>query len=76
MTNRRMALWAVAAVITLLVVAEISIPKLTLTSRKVVNPVSYTGGLVAEQQGLRIETKLRFIRRSSLPPLPPLPTKS
>ena len=51
MTNRRKALWAVAAVITLLVVAAISIPNL-LRSRTAARRVSFVTGLGAEQQGI------------------------
>ena len=47
MTNRRKALCAVAAVITLLMVAAISI----LRSRQVAQSVSFSTGLGAEQQG-------------------------
>jgi len=49
MTNRRKALWAVAAVMTLLVVTAISIPNL-LRSR-VDQSVSFSTGRTTEQQG-------------------------
>jgi hypothetical protein len=49
MTNRRKALWAVAAVITLLVVVAISIPNL-LRSRTAAKRVSFVTRLGAEQQ--------------------------
>jgi len=50
MTNRGKALWAVATVITLLVVAAINIPNL-LRSRTAAKRVSFITGLGAEQQG-------------------------
>jgi hypothetical protein len=49
MTNRRKALWVVAAVMTLLVVTAISIPNL-LRSRKVDQSVSFSTGRATEQQ--------------------------
>jgi len=49
MNNRRKALWAVAAAITLLVVAAISIPNL-LRSRTAAKRDSFITGLAAEQQ--------------------------
>jgi hypothetical protein len=50
MTNRRKALWAVAVVITLLVVSAISIPNL-LRSRTAAKRASFVTGLGAGQQG-------------------------
>ena len=63
MTNRRKALWAVAAVMTLLVVTAISIPNL-LRSRKVDQSVSFSSRGLGE---VGEDTKLRFMRSSWLP---------
>ena len=71
MTNRRKALWAVAAIITLLVLAAISIPNLS-RSRNVADMASFTS-LSAEHQGVEQQDKLASFAQLAPPQPAPRP---
>jgi hypothetical protein len=78
MTNRRKALWAVAAVITLLVVAAISMPNFLLRSRTAAKRGSVTTSLEAEQQVAGVDgggATFRFSPEFAAPANPAAPDK-